>query len=67
VCKARKGIKRQRRECAEALQRRMNRRPVRLMLREHLINLVEAMIEKDISESLQRTEPEQKLRQRKNP
>jgi hypothetical protein len=38
-----------------------------LMLRKHLINLVEAIIERKISESLQRTEPEQKLKQRKNP
>jgi hypothetical protein len=38
-----------------------------LMLSEHLINLAKAMTEKEISESLQRTEPEQKLKQRKNP
>jgi hypothetical protein len=31
------------------------------MLREHLINLIEAMTEKKISESLQRTRPEQKV------
>jgi hypothetical protein len=31
-----------------------------LMLREHLINLIEAVTEKEISESLQRTRPEQK-------
>ena len=40
---------------------------MRLMLGEHLINLVEAMTEKEISKSLQRTKLEQKLRQRKNP
>jgi hypothetical protein len=38
-----------------------------LMLREHLINLIEAITEREISESSQRTEPEKKLKQRKNP
>ena len=38
-----------------------------LMLSQHLINLAKAMTEKEIFESLQRTEPEQKLKQRKNP
>jgi hypothetical protein len=38
-----------------------------LMLSEHLINLAEAITENKISESLQRTEPEQKLKQRKSP
>jgi hypothetical protein len=32
-----------------------------LMLRKHLINLVEAMTEREISESMQRTGPEQKV------
>jgi hypothetical protein len=31
------------------------------MLRKHLINLIEAMTEKKISESMQRTGPEQKV------
>jgi hypothetical protein len=38
-----------------------------LMLSEHLINLAKAITEREISESSQRTEPEQKLKQRKNP
>jgi hypothetical protein len=38
-----------------------------LMLRENLINLIKAVTEKEISESLQRTKPEKKMRQRKNP
>jgi hypothetical protein len=62
----RKGIKRreenERSSLADDEQKAMS-----LMLRENLINLVEAMTEKEISESLQRTKPEQKLRQRKNP
>jgi hypothetical protein len=33
------------------------------MLRKHLTNLIEAIIERETSESLQRTEPEQKLKQ----
>jgi hypothetical protein len=37
-----------------------------LMLSEHLINLVRAIIEREISESSQITEPKQKLTQRKN-
>jgi hypothetical protein len=37
-----------------------------LMLDEHLIKLVEAITERETSESAQRTEPEQKLKQRKN-
>jgi hypothetical protein len=36
-------------------------RVVRFMLREHLINLIEVMIEKEIYESLQRTRPEHKV------
>jgi hypothetical protein len=38
-----------------------------LMFGEHLINLTKSMTEKEISEILQRTEPEHKLKQRKNP
>jgi hypothetical protein len=52
---------RQRRECVE-ISSNDEQKVTSLMLREHLINLVEAMTEKEISESLQRTEPEQKLR-----
>jgi hypothetical protein len=36
-----------------------------LMLDEHLIKLIEAITERETSESVQRTEPEQKLKQRK--
>jgi hypothetical protein len=38
-----------------------------LILGEHLINLAKAMTEKEISESLQRTEPEQKLKRERIP
>jgi hypothetical protein len=38
-----------------------------LILSENIINLSKAMIKKEIYESLQRIEPEQKLKQRNNP
>ena len=38
-----------------------------MMLRENMINLVKVVTEKEIFESLQRTKPEEKMRQRKNP
>jgi hypothetical protein len=38
-----------------------------LMLRKHLINLIEAMTKREIFENLQRTEHEHKMKQRNNP
>ena len=38
-----------------------------LMQSEHMVNLVKFITKKEISERFQRTEPEQKLKQRKSP
>jgi hypothetical protein len=50
-----------------ALQWNDEQKDASLMLRENLINLIEVMTEKEISENLQRTKPEKKMRLRKNP
>jgi hypothetical protein len=52
---------------AQSSQAENEQKTVSLMLSEHLTNLVEAIKKKKIFESLQRTEPKQKLKQRKIP
>ena len=60
MCKSRKRIKR-RVENVRISPAENEMKAVSLMLRKHLINLVEAVTEREISESMQRTRPEQKV------